>query len=78
MTARVEILVDRFDDVLYVPLESVFEKDGQKRCYVVKGKDAEERQVQAGEFNDDFIVIEEGLSEGELIYLQDPTTLLIR
>lgn len=78
MTARVEILVDRFDDVIYVPLEGVFEKDEQKHCYVVKGKGAEERQVQTGKFNDDFIVLKEGLSEGEQIYLQDPTTLLIR
>ncbi len=78
MTARVEILVDRFDDVLSVPLESVFEKNGQKYCYVVTGKDAEERTVRVGQFNDDVIVIKEGLREGEQIYLQDPTTLLIR
>lgn len=78
MTARVEILVDRFEDVLYVPLEGVFEKDDQKLCYVVKDKGVEERIVQAGKFNDDFIVIEEGLSEGEQIYLHDPKTLLIR
>ena len=78
MTARVEILVDRFEDVLYVPLEGVFEKDGQKVCYVVKGKGAEKRNVQLGTFNDDFIIIEDGLKQGEQIYLHDPETLLIR
>ena len=78
MTARVEIMVDRFEDVLFVPLEGVFEKQGQKVCYVVKGKGFEERQVQAGKFNDDFIIIEGGLEEGEQIYLHDPTTLLIQ
>ncbi len=78
MTARVEILVDRFEDVLYVPLEGVFEKDGQKVCYAVKGKGTDERIVQIGKLNDDFIIIKDGLKEGEQIYLQDPRTLLIR
>ncbi len=78
MTARVEILVDCFEDVLYVPLEGVFEKDGKNVCYVVKGSGAEERAVQVGSFNDDFIIIEEGLQQGEQLYLHDPGTLLIR
>ncbi|MCP4402806.1 MAG: efflux RND transporter periplasmic adaptor subunit, partial [bacterium] len=30
MTTRVEILVNAFADALYVPLEGVFEKDGEK------------------------------------------------
>ena len=78
MTTRVDILVNNFEDALYVPLEGVFEKDGEKRCYVVKGREAEERIVQTGAFNDDFIIIEEGLQEGEQIYLHDPTTLLLK
>ena len=78
MTARVEILIDRFEQVLYVPLEGVFEKSGQKVCYVVHEKEAEERPVTVGKFNRDAIIIEEGLAEGEQIYLQDPTTLLMR
>ncbi len=78
MTARVKILVDHFDNVLYVPLEGVFEKADQKICYVVRGKGVEEKAVRAGKFNDDFIIIEDGLNEGEQIYLHDPTTLLVR
>ena len=78
MTARVDILVDHFDDVLYIPLEGVFEKDNRKVCYVVKGNKAEERRIQVGKFNNDNIIVQDGLSEGEQIYLQDPTTLLIR
>jgi HlyD family secretion protein len=78
MSARVEILVDRFDDVLYVPLEGVFEKAGQQVCYVVRGNGSEERIVQTGRFNNDFMIIEDGLYEGEQIYLHDPTTFLMR
>jgi len=78
MTARVEILVDQFENVLYVPLEGVFEKAGRKICYVVRGKAAEEHDVRIGKFNEDVILIEDGLREGEQIYLHDPATLLIR
>lgn len=78
MTARVEILVDRFENVLYAPLEGVFEKTGRKVCYVVEGKSAAEHSVRVGKFNDDVIIIEDGLREGERIYLRDPATLLIR
>ena len=78
MTARVEIMIDRLEQVLYVPLEGVFEKAGQKVCYVVQGKKVEERHVTVGKFNRDMIVIEDGLTDGEQIYLQDPTTLLMR
>jgi len=78
MTARVEIVIERLEQILFVPLEGVFEKSGQKVCYVVHEKEAEERPVKVGTFNRDMIVIEEGLTEGEQIYLQDPTTLLMR
>ncbi len=78
MTARVDILVNSFEDVLYVPLEGVFERDGEKRCYVVNGRKAEERIVQNGAYNDDFIIVTKGLSEGERIYLHDPSTLLLK
>lgn len=78
MTARIEILVEQYNDVAYVPLEGVFKKAEHHICYVVHEKRAEERHVQVGKFNEDFIVIESGLQEGEQIYLQDPTSLLVR
>ena len=78
MTARVDILIDRFEDVLYVPLQGVFEKNNQNVCYVVKGNKAEERPIALGKFNSDYNTVLDGLAEGEQIYLQDPTTLLIR
>jgi HlyD family secretion protein len=78
MTARIEILVDRFEDVLSVPLEGVFEKAGQKVCYLVQGKGAVERPVRVGAFNDAVIIITDGLRAGDQIYLRDPATVAIR
>ena len=78
MTARVDILVERLENVLYVPLEGVFEKSGQKICHLVQGQTAVERPVQVGVLNQDVIQITDGLNEGDSIYLQDPTALALR
>ncbi len=72
MTAQVEILVAEIKDVLYVPLQSVFNMNNQQVCYVQKGNDIEMRVVKTGEFNDSFIEIKEGLNEGEKVLLYVP------
>lgn len=72
MTASCQIITDRLTDVLYVPLESVFEKDGQTICYVL-ASDPEPRPVKVGPKNSDYIVVEEGLQEGDKVTLWDPT-----
>ncbi len=69
MTARVEILVDRLKHVLYIPVGAVFEKEGKTICRV-KGKDGpEQREIQAGKSNEDYVEVKEGLAEGEKVYL---------
>jgi HlyD family secretion protein len=78
MTARVDILVEQFDDALYIPLQAVFEKAGKQVCYVVREHGPEERLIEIGQFNDDVIVVTNGLSEGERIYLHDPTAFILR
>jgi RND family efflux transporter MFP subunit len=74
MTAKVEILIDKLTDVLYVPIQSVVsEEDDQKRiCYVMTDKGQQRREVEIGLFNDDFVEIKSGLTEGEQVLLNPP------
>lgn len=72
MTAQVEIQVAELKDVLYIPLQSVFNVDNQQVCYVQKGNEIEMRIVKTGEFNESFIEIKEGLKEGEKVLLYTP------
>lgn len=72
MTAQAEILVANIENVLYVPLQSVFNVDNQQVCYVQKGNNIEMRVVKTGEFNDSFVEIKEGLEEGEKVLLYTP------
>jgi multidrug efflux pump subunit AcrA (membrane-fusion protein) len=72
MSAKVEILVDRLDDVVHVPIQAVTPLDGKQICYVVSGLKQEKREVEVGQFNDEFIEIKKGLKENEKVLLHPP------
>ncbi len=71
MTAQCRVIVARLADVVYVPLEAVFDRDGQSVVYPA-GAGAEPRLVTLGARSDDFVVIETGLAAGDVISLRDP------
>ncbi len=69
MTSSNAIVTGRFDDVHYVPLAAVHEAGGVPYVYRNNGT----RQiVVTGSSNDNFIIIEQGLEEGDLVYLEAP------
>src|SRR6185503_5563240 len=71
MSAKVEILVNELADVIYVPLQAIKEDSGKQFCSVVSGR-TQLREVQIGDFNDEFIEIKGGLQEGERVALRSP------
>jgi len=73
MTAAVEIQVERRPKALRVPLEAVFERDGRHVCYVATRRGLAAHEVVLGPSNRDFVVIEKGLSRGDLVALRDPS-----
>jgi HlyD family secretion protein len=72
MTTKVEIMVDRLPEVIYVPVQSVTPLDGKQVCHVVSGGKTRPREVEIGQFNDEFIEIKKGLKEGERVLLRPP------
>ncbi|MFC1608510.1 efflux RND transporter periplasmic adaptor subunit, partial [Candidatus Latescibacterota bacterium] len=74
MSAQCTIITERLPDHLIIPIDSVFEKDNTTVVYVKK-RGFEQRAVKVGKRNSDFIVVEEGLVEGEEVALRDPTLL---
>jgi RND family efflux transporter MFP subunit len=72
MTAQCQVITDRIRDKLFVPLESVIHKDDTTVVYIKKGG-FKRREVQVGAKNSDFVVIEKGLKQGDLVALRDPT-----
>jgi len=68
MTGKVTVMIDELHDVLYVPIQSVVTVEDKKVCYVA-GSPAQKREVETGLFNDNFVEIKSGLSEGEKVLL---------
>jgi HlyD family secretion protein len=70
MTATVEILVERIEDVLHVPIQAVQTNERSERfCY---RSDGTRVPVTIGKHNQVFTVVTEGLSEGETILMTPP------
>ncbi|MHC4423719.1 MAG: efflux RND transporter periplasmic adaptor subunit, partial [Planctomycetota bacterium] len=72
MTAKVETIIDVLHDVLSVPVQSVINVEGKKLCFVATGKAPQRREVETGAFNDNFVEIKSGLTEGERVMLNPP------
>lgn len=72
MSAKVEILVEKLDDVLIVPVQAVAIREGKKLCYVMVSDTPQPRVVSTGAFNDIFVEIISGLEEGEQVLLNPP------
>jgi cell division septation protein DedD len=69
MTAEVRILVDHKDDVLQVPVQAIHEFKGETFCLVKIGEQYDTRQIVMGATNDKTVVIENGLSENDVVVL---------
>ncbi len=75
MTAQCELITNKVPDVLFVPLEAVFDKEDTTVVYV-KERGFNRRYVKVGAKNSDYIVIEDGLKDGDEVALRDPTLSL--
>jgi len=73
MTVRAEVQVDRRDDVLSVPLEAVFPREGASVVYRRGGFGGfDPVEVELGVRNDARVEVTAGLDEGDVVALVDP------
>lgn len=73
LLADVEIIVEKVPNAIYVPNQSIFEKDGKPVVYVKVQDRFEPRFIQIAKRSETVSIIASGLKEGEVIALQDPT-----
>ena len=78
MSCSVEILIEDFEDVLFIPVQSVFLDAGEAVAFVSKGTGYERRSVQVGPNDGKVVIIEEGLVEGEVVALSVPPGITLR
>ncbi|AQQ09070.1 Putative efflux system component YknX [Sedimentisphaera cyanobacteriorum] len=72
MNVQAKIISQRLKDVLAVPIEAVFEKDGRLFVYRTENGSPEVVYVEIGPADDDFVSIEKGLDAGDKVCLFEP------
>jgi HlyD family secretion protein len=73
LLADVEITVEKLPDVVHVPAQAVFQKNGKFTVFVEKNKKFEPREVQLVKQSESMMVIASGVQPGEIVALADPT-----
>lgn len=69
LNASTEILVERRDDVMQIPVQANFTLGSKQFVYVVNGKNLELREIKVGKTNSNFLEILEGLKEDEQVVM---------
>lgn len=68
LSANVTIIISKVENVLYVPLQSVYEENGKKYVDVLaENNESKKVEITTGNFNYDYIEIKSGLAEGDEI-----------
>ncbi|GGD12347.1 efflux RND transporter periplasmic adaptor subunit [Hyunsoonleella pacifica] len=75
MTTSNRIITHEIEDVLIVPLEAVFSKDSISFAYLKSGYSIAKKEIKLGISNNNSVIIEEGLNEGDIVYLNKPEGL---
>ena len=69
MSAVVDIVLASYTDVLKVPVAAIVESADGYLCWIRKDDQIERRNVTLGDTNDEYTVVESGLSEGDDVVL---------
>ncbi|MGK0412622.1 MAG: HlyD family secretion protein [Polaribacter sp.] len=75
MTTSNKILTFKRKDVLSIPLEAIFSKDSITYVYKKTGFSIAKKQVKIGDSNNDSVIILEGLTAEDVVYLNKPEGL---
>jgi HlyD family secretion protein len=73
MSASAEILIESDANQLLIPTRASFTIGGKPSVYVQKGQSFAVRQIEVGKRNDSETVVLNGLKEGEVVTLENPS-----
>ncbi len=69
MTAEVELVIDRHEDVVIVPVTAVVETANGAFCWIQTAHGVERRVLELGDNDHDFAVVQAGLESGDQVVL---------
>ncbi len=72
MSATAEIIIERQPNALLVPIKASFELEGKPTVFVQKRNRFSRQQIKAGKRNATDLVVLAGLTEGQVVALENP------
>jgi hypothetical protein len=70
------LIINEIPDVIYIPQESIFEKEEKKIVYLKNNGGFDEQEVTVGDKSENYIVITKGVEEGAEVALRDPNEII--
>ena len=72
MTVSSRIIIDNISDVIYMPIEAIFRNGAYDYAYIKSGSNYKKKKVILGLTNTDYVIIKDGLKEGDIVALSAP------
>ncbi len=72
MSCRTEVIIEQYEDAIYIPVQAVLRIGGRPTVYVAKGNSFEPRKVEVGLDNNRMVRVVNGLQAGETVLLVPP------
>lgn len=72
MSCKVEIIVEQYENVVYIPVQAVIRIAEKPTVYVVHEGSIEQREVEIGLDNHRMVHVVSGIEEGEVVLLTPP------
>lgn len=72
LTVSCRIIIDKIEDVLFIPLDAVKAEGDKNFVYKKNGSGFDKMEIETGRNNTDYVVVVNGLKEGDEIALVDP------
>lgn len=69
MSANIDIILEKATDVISIPLNTIYSENGETFVYLKNGNDIIKQPIKTGAVNEESILVEEGLSEGDVIVI---------
>jgi multidrug efflux pump subunit AcrA (membrane-fusion protein) len=72
MSSNNEIILAQSDDAIFVPLKAVFKENNNYFVYIKKDGNSIKQHVETGLANEEFVLIETGIKQGDVVLLEPP------
>ena len=75
MTTSNQTIINKVENVLFIPQEAVFDRDDEKIVFLKNGSSFDEVEVTLGGKSEDYIIVLDGIEENNEVSLQNPNIL---